>query len=288
MALKKLFGKRTKLSAEGKYELRLWSWGSKDWVTYVIDDRFACDSDVSPMPSFAKMSDDNEIFPMLIEKAVAIMAGGFDYMNSIMPTWALAVLTGCPDVVEYDRAGTMWTGFCPVYGGNSTCVPVGTHTTDVWPDHSDGKNAKSNEEMWAYLQNWDDNNYLICCGAAADGTNDKMDNKGIYFMHAYSLLQVRTNIAGTGISLLTLRNPHGTGGKEPDLPWKDNDMMWKKHPKVAEACGVTEGSFKSDGLFHISKEDFFTYFNTLYLLRCNMDVKERRHPVRNFLPAVGL
>jgi len=47
-AVKKLFGNNTKLSAEGKYEVRLWHWGSRNWVTYIIDDRFACDGDDSP------------------------------------------------------------------------------------------------------------------------------------------------------------------------------------------------------------------------------------------------
>jgi len=94
-------------------------------------------------------------------------------------------------------------------------------------------------------------------------------------MHAYSLLEVRTNIRGSGISLLVMRNPHGTGGEAPDLPWKDNDVMWEEHPMVAEACGVREGSFASDGLFFLSKEDFFKYFNTVYLLKCAMDMKDR-------------
>ena len=42
----------------------------------------------SPEPLFAKNTADMELYPMLIEKAVAIMAGGFDFMSSISPPWA--------------------------------------------------------------------------------------------------------------------------------------------------------------------------------------------------------
>eukprot|EP00971_Amphidinium_carterae_P249859 4959688-Amphidinium_carterae.1 len=46
-------------------------------------------------------SSELEIYPMLIEKAVAVMIGGFDKMNAIMPTWAFGVLTGQTDVWHF-------------------------------------------------------------------------------------------------------------------------------------------------------------------------------------------
>merc|ERR1719217_607676 len=93
-------------------------------------------------------------------------------------------------------------------------------------------------------------------------------------MHAYSVIQVKTNIAGTGVNLAQMRNPHGWGGQEPNLPWKDHAPEWKQYPAIAEACGINKDGHEADGLFWIQDKDFFgansLHFNTVYLVKTDM------------------
>jgi len=270
--IKKLFG-RTTVSQSGRYDITLWDWGKRDWITRAIDDRFASKDADSPEPLFVKASEDMELFPMLLEKAVAIMAGGFDFMSSIMPPWALGVLTGNPDVWHFTASNGQWTGTRPVYDGHSTYESIQNVTEGAWPDGSAGNNPKSNAQMWQCMAQWDSQDYMAICGSAAQGKSDTSSLPcGIIYMHAYSIIQVKSNIAGSGINLAQCRNPHGAGGQEPTLPWKDNDQMWKQYPAVAQACGVNKpGGFAEDGLFWIQDNDYFgqnsLHYNSIYLVK---------------------
>jgi hypothetical protein len=273
----------TKLSPSGRYDVSLWDWGKRDWITRSVDDRFATKSKDDPEPMFVKASAALEIYPCLIEKAVAIMAGGFDYMSSIMPPWALAVLTGCPDVWMFSANNGRWTGSRPVYDGTSTYQSVKNVKEDAWPDKSSGDVPKSNAEMWEYMRYWDEHHYLIIAGSAAQGKSDSSSLPcGIIYMHAYSVIEVKSNICGTGINLAQVRNPHGAGGQEPNLPWKDHANEWKQYPQIAQACGITDHGHDADGLFWIQDKDFFgpnsTHYNTVYLVKMSMN---KRWPINH-------
>jgi hypothetical protein len=280
-AVLKLFDKR-RLSQTGCYEISLWDWGRKDWVKRQIDDRFATSSKDSPDPLFAQASEDGEIFPMLLEKAVAVMAGGFDYMSSIMPPWALGVLTGCPDVWIFNVDRGQWTGYRPVYDGTSTYENKQSVYEGCWPDGSSGRSPKGNADMWECMRQWDEKHYMTICGSAAQGKSDSSSLPcGIIYMHAYSVIQVKSNIAGEGINLCQCRNPHGAGGKEPDLAWKDHAPEWTQHPKVEKECGIHKTGHKADGLFWIQDRDFFgpnsDHFNTVYLVKNRMKPRSSEH-----------
>jgi len=278
-ALRRLFN-RTTLSASGRYDVTLWDWGTKDWITRSIDDRFATKTADDPEPLFVKSTEDTELYPMLIEKAVAIMAGGFDFMSSIMPPWALAVLTGNPDVWHFTSQNGKWTGSRPVYDGTSTYQSVKNVKENAWPDGSSGDSPKTDSQMWEFMRYWDEHNYMAVAGSAAQGKSDSSSHPcGIIYMHAYSVIDVKSNIAGSGINLAQVRNPHGAGGQEPDLPWKDNDPLWTSHREIAQACGILEHGHEADGLFWMQDRDFFgpnsTHYNSLYLVKASMN---KRHP----------
>ena len=65
------------------------------------------------------------MYPTLLEKAVAVVCGGFDYIDGNQPTFALGMLTGCDQVFHYTRdpLSNTWTGAreeftedcCPTY-----------------------------------------------------------------------------------------------------------------------------------------------------------------------------
>jgi hypothetical protein len=69
----------------------------------------------------------------------------------------------------------------------------------------------SEDELFQKVIVWDANNYLI--GAGTDGSSDKNTTNGVVDNHAYSIIDSRQDICGTGIDLLLVRNPWGKGGE---------------------------------------------------------------------------
>jgi hypothetical protein len=67
------------------------------------------------------------------------------------------------------------------------------------------------DELFYRVVVWDETNYLI--GAGTDGSSDKNSTDGIVDNHAYSVIDSRQNVCGTGIDLLLVRNPWGKGGE---------------------------------------------------------------------------
>jgi len=83
-----------------------------------------------------------------------------------------------------------------------------------WPPVGGGGDKElelTENELFDRLIEWDEHNYLL--GAAAGGTSDKQSTDGIVDNHAYSIIDSRQNICGTGIDLLLIRNPWGEGGE---------------------------------------------------------------------------
>jgi len=82
----------------------------------------------------------------------------------------------------------------------------------------------------------------------------------------YSVLQCKADVAGSGHDLLQVRNPWGSGEFESG-EWDDDGPGWEKFPEVAEALGFVAAD---DGVFWVSKEEFFRFFPTLYLSASDM------------------
>jgi len=291
----KLFNGRTTLSGPGRYKISLWSWKTRSWQNLDVDDRLAVKGSAVD-PCFAKISEDGELWPALIEKATAILCGGFDYIDGNQPTFALGILTGCDQVFHFTQGSCTgrWTGerveftedCCPTYSFEvgiddqnykmpndraSGKIYAYRHMGSVWDtDGSNGNQAHVNRQMWAELQMYDKKNYVMIADTC--GTPGKQDSQcypcGLPYTHAYSLIRVETNVAGTGVNLCQIRNPHGHG--EPNLDWKDDDVKWKMYPQVAQ---VLKHDFKDDGTFYCTDVDFFRHFNNIYVVKCSMDAR---------------
>ena len=82
-----------------------------------------------------------------------------------------------------------------------------------WPSVGGGGDQKldlTQDELYARIVAWDEHNFLI--GAASGGVSDKQTTDGIVDNHAYSIIDTRPNVCGTGMDLLLVRNPWGEGG----------------------------------------------------------------------------
>jgi hypothetical protein len=65
-----------------------------------------------------------------------------------------------------------------------------------------------------------------------------------------------------------VRNPHGHGELENGY-WDDDGPGWDEYPSVKKALRPMQ---RDDGIFWMSKEEFFKYFHSIYL--CAKDMSE--------------
>lgn len=73
-------------------------------------------------------------------------------------------------------------------------------------------------------------------------------------------------VAGTDFDLAKMRNPWGRGEFENGM-WGDDGPGWAQYPAVKAAV---KPEAKDDGIFWVSKEEFFKYFTTIYLSASDM------------------
>eukprot|EP00929_Paragymnodinium_shiwhaense_P101748 TRINITY_DN64908_c0_g1_i1.p1 TRINITY_DN64908_c0_g1~~TRINITY_DN64908_c0_g1_i1.p1 ORF type:complete len:636 (-),score=97.77 TRINITY_DN64908_c0_g1_i1:70-1977(-) len=293
--IKRLFPAGNHLSQSGRYQVMLWSWKARAWRTVEVDDRLATKSAEAPTALFAQITVDGEIYVPLLEKAAAVLCGGYDFVHGNETNVALGMITGCDDNAHLSRdKGTgRWSGWRDEFTENrlwtkrvdmpgprtaNTAADIFAykHYDNIWHDGCNGRTPKTDAEMWAAMMAWNESNYVLCCGMLEDGKTDQVTHEcGLVFGHAYSILHIVHNIAGQNLNLLLLRNPWGKG--EPKLQWHDADPIWDRHPQVAAALQWSSEKRKEDGTFWIRDVDFFLYFNDFHVVKCDM---ERSRPWR--------
>merc|ERR1711953_487817 len=119
----------------------------------------------------------------------------------------------------------------------------------------------SDAEMLLELDGFDKRNYLMGC-ASESGSDSDTNSQGVVQGHAYSLISVKMNCAGSDIDLLCLRNPWGN--KEWTGDWSDKSDLWDENQEVATECGHTDDE---DGMFWISWEDFCANYPNIYVCK---------------------
>jgi hypothetical protein len=137
----------------------------------------------------------------------------------------------------------------------------------AWPEvgGGGGKDVKlSEDELFARMCAWDAKNYILGAGTKAGSDTENTD--GIVDGHAYTVLTCAALVAGTEFDLVKVRNPWGRGEFESGA-WSDGGAGWAEHPAVAAELKPTAAD---DGVFWLTKVEFFQYFPTLYLSASDM------------------
>ena len=137
-----------------------------------------------------------------------------------------------------------------------------------WPKVGGGGDMNlelNTDQLFQKMIAWDENNYLI--GAGTDGSSDKETTDGIVDNHAYSVIDSRQDICGTGIDLLLIRNPWGRGGEIENGQFVRFGPGWDKYPDVRDELNPV---MEDCGIFWVTKEEFFHYFPTFYVCAFNM------------------
>ena len=191
------------LSVDGRYELELFHPIDDKWVTVTVDDRIPVDGTT---PRYGKVSQEGEVWPLVYEKAVAKLFGGYEYLEGNTPLIALKALTGVSGdsllSITKEQDGT-WVCLTPKFrslAGNAGLVKT------QWP-FGGGTANKKYEEVFELLEDFDDFNCIMGAsasepaggGEAIAGHSETRGHEGIVYGHAYSLLQAEDDICGTAV-----------------------------------------------------------------------------------------
>ena len=117
---------------QGRYTLRLFDLSACSWVDMTIDDFVPCTtSRGSPQPLFARPVG-NEMWPVLLEKAVAKFVGSYAAICGGHEAFAFISLTGFPQVYQFRRSSSthevwergwaQWNTRCPPTCGFRPCA----------------------------------------------------------------------------------------------------------------------------------------------------------------------
>ncbi|KAL7565544.1 hypothetical protein ACA910_003821 [Epithemia clementina (nom. ined.)] len=262
------------LDGPNQYVITLWdlpTWTERD---IVVDERLPVKADGSGQLLASKPSEDGEMWVCYLEKALAIHCGGWDKITGGQCTHAWALLTGCKE--QYTIRINPATGKFACFGKYNTnqgkwsqlanCPHEGEQSMwrNAWPAVGGGGSADvelTQEELFIKMCAWDDANFIV--GA---GCSEKSGDDGLVDNHAYSVIECHNDVAGTPIDLIKVRNPWGKGEIE-DGEFDDDGPGWKKWPQVKKAVNPV---IADDGIFWVTKDEFFKFFSTIYFSASNM------------------
>eukprot|EP00977_Amphora_coffeiformis_P017744 scaffold5885_cov201-Amphora_coffeaeformis.AAC.22 len=255
------------------YTITLWDLKTWKEVDIVVDERLCAAPDGRLLAS--KPSEDGELWVCYIEKAIAIHAGGWDKLVGGQCTHAWALMTGCKHQYLIQKNPT--TGKYQCFGRyNSNEGRWARHANSphdgelgMWPTSwpevgGGGEEELTQDELFLRLVAWDKVNYIV--GAGTGGESDKNSTDGLVDNHAYSVIESHDNVAGTGIGLLKVRNPWGTGEIE-NGEFDDDGPGWDKYPQIKRELKPVVAD---DGIFYVTKEEFFKMYSTIYLSASDM------------------
>jgi hypothetical protein len=259
------------------YTITLWDLATWQEVDINVDERLCTIPNGNGQLLGAKPSEDGELWVCILEKALAAHCGGWDKITGGQCTHAWALMTGCKQqytirknettgkyecLLKYDPYKKKWAKHA-----NSPHDGDKNMWRSAWPQVGGGGDMEKEfdeEELFLKLCAWDGVNYII--GAGTSGTSDKHSTGGMVDNHAYSVITCVNDVAGTGIDLIKVRNPWGQGEIE-DGYFDDDGPGWDEYPQIKKALNPVVAD---DGIFWVTKQEFFKIYQTIYLSASNM------------------
>ena len=303
-AVKALF-REQELTEDGIYHIRLFDIATQLWQEVEVDELvpYNLNAHGRMVPAFSRPVG-NEIWVLLLEKAIATYAGGYEQLVAGMPAFALQVLLGpkrCWLYVKGDIA--LWLLSLAVSRGGVETVllqeleaqVVGDSgmTESSWIEsHSEvavqqicgTRNPKAfsydlartmmespqhdRDDLWNKLHcDLNGPHVMVALYYALIVSGPQREN-GLIDDHCYSIISLKEAPIGhtRTLRMICLRNPHARG--EWNGEWSDDSPLWDLNPLAQEACDFTPDN--NDGLFWLSFDDFLENFNAVEVAPVDM------------------
>jgi len=263
---------------ENKYSVSLYELSDWSPVEVEIDERLCACPDGSGLLG-ALPSHSGELWVCYLEKAVSAHCGGWDNLNGGQCTHAWRILLGCKECYTFRPSsdGPGFSCFGKFNPNEQKWEALTNNPHDgfqgLWPMELPevGRHGKTGldvtlsvNELFEAMCAWDDENYILAAGTRVG--SDSEDTDGIVDGHAYTVLECINDVAGTEFDLIKVRNPWGKGEFKSGM-WDDDGPGWEKYPQVKAALKPV---ILDDGIFWLSKEEYFEYFPVLYLCAKDM------------------
>jgi len=274
----KLLHKRP-LPGPNMYTITLYDIEKWKPVDYHIDERLPSKGDGSGKLLACRLSGYGELWPALLEKAMAIHCGGWDAIYGGNCSHAWSIMTGCKEQYTIERNSKTGNWFCLTkfnpntrkweqHYNNGKEDPGHNMWKSDWPKVGGGGSGEiTDDDLFRRICKWDDVNFIMSAATTGSGNVSSIgQDSGLVEDHAYSLVEAHDNVAGTGIGLLNVRNPWGTG-EIKDGQFDDDGPGWEEFPEIEEELNPV---FTDDGAFWVTKEEFFRFYQTIYLSASNM------------------
>ena len=261
-AVKKLILNR-EASTRGKYRVRFYNGRRRKWEVITVDDYI-------PVRKGTKQTmymrpHNNEIWPLIMEKAMAKFLGSYAAMDGGFGTWATHTLTGDNVFLLKRRENDAWRRHDMKF-----INPKDKNYKKDRIYHDEVKEDIINDKLFNILQQYDRSRSLIAVSKMEKGGESKDETTGLVNGHLFSVISVRTaggKFGMGGQKFVKVRNPWATF--EWKGAWSDGSKEWTQNPKIAKELAYVND--KNDGVFWMSFSDFVTYFNQIAI--CDRNVR---------------
>ncbi|CAB9524452.1 Calpain-type cysteine protease DEK1 [Seminavis robusta] len=283
-AIKKLFRKTKNLDSmpgdgPNMYTISLFDLTTWKEVDIVIDESLCGHPFRHGELLGAQITEDGELWVSYLEKAFMVhCGGGWDDLEGGHCTHAWSMMTGCKEQyfirknyhtgkyhcsAKYDMFTKQWKQLQnqPRHKDMAGLEPI------AWPKVGGGGAMGleiSQDELFMQMFAWDQVDYIV--GASSKGTSEEEIASGMVRNHCYSVIDAHHNVAATGIDLFKVRNPWGHGEIE-DGQFGDTGSGWEDYPQIK---ALLKPVVADDGIFYMTKAEFFVFFDHIYLSACSM------------------
>jgi len=259
--------------ADGKQVVKLFDIREGAWVDVTVDDLIPCAPrrwwQRSATPCFAKPRG-NAPWVLLVEKAMAKLAGSYAAIKSGQTVFAWQMLTGCTDALFLLRLGgeTAWTQYKLKVGLQREAAKSGGFLPADLPWRRVASDPVFEAAaLFAQLSKLSRGRYPVAArvgvgsGTAAEEAAEAvaLRRRGLVAHHSYALLQA----AKVGDDCFVQMQNHWGTACEWSGAWADESGDWERRPDVEAALKPTRKS--GDGKFWMSFADFVKIFTHIYV-----------------------
>ena len=159
------------LDVNGRYDVRLFHPVKEQWSVVHVDDSFPVKNGKL---KYAAMSTENEIWPCVVEKAIAKMFGGYDELNGNTSLMALKTLCG-GELLSFEREDDGWACYKPVF----EALDDTSNFPAPWPDGfgSGSKLRPFDDKFFELIEDLDETGCIMCCAAGSHESQDAQNLK---------------------------------------------------------------------------------------------------------------